>query len=108
MKEINEGSTLTGIETPHPQLPVPSTRNRFIGEEQHSGYQDQDQDPDHENFYLELEDYDAGDYESDAESSIDLSQLDDQIATTRRALQVELSSLLELFEKFREDRKSVV
>lgn len=106
LKEINEGSTLTGIETPHPQLPVPSTRNRFSGEEQHSGYQDQDQDPDHENFDLELEDYDAGDYESDAESSIDLSQLDDQIATTRRALQVELSSLLELFEKFREASSS--
>ncbi|RCK63629.1 Oxysterol-binding 1 [Candida viswanathii] len=96
LKEINEGSTLTGIEAHHPQLPVSSTRHRFSTEEQPSGFQEQD----HENFDLELEDYDAGDYDSEAESSIDLTQLDDQIATTRRSLQVELASLLELFEKF--------
>ena len=102
LKEINEGSTLSGIDTPHSDLPVSSTRHRFSSEEQRPGFHEQD----NENFDLELEGYDGGDSESETESSIDLSQLDDQIATTRRSLQVELSSLLELFEKFTDANSS--
>ncbi|KAI5968655.1 hypothetical protein CANMA_002090 [Candida margitis] len=54
---------------------------------------------DHENFDHDYDGTEPEDEESDFENDVDVNQLNDDIAASRRALQIELSSLLELFSQ---------
>ena len=56
-------------------------------------------DTDNENFDYDADELEGDDYDSDTEASIDFDQLNDEIATIKRSLQIELASLLELFER---------
>ncbi|KAI5963642.1 uncharacterized protein KGF55_002522 [Candida pseudojiufengensis] len=58
------------------------------------------QDTDHENFDYDADEIEREDYDSDNDSNtIDINQINDSIAATRRSLHIELSSLLELFHQ---------
>ncbi|KAL6453228.1 OSH2 Oxysterol-binding protein 2 [Candida maltosa Xu316] len=91
--DISESRGVTGLES------IKNNQRKFSTEE-HSSYAETD----NENFDYDIGDYDGEDYDSDTEASVDLNQLNDQIATTRRSLQVELASLLELFENFAKEK----
>ena len=57
------------------------------------------QEMDYENFDYDADGTEPDDDESDAENEAEVNHLNDEIAASRRALQVELSSLLELFSQ---------
>ena len=99
LKDIKEGSRLTGISTTQ-GAPFELLSTRKTSHEDQYSYQETD----NENFDYDIDDYDAGDYDSETEASVDIDQLNDSIATTRRSLQVELTSLLELMKSLQDDK----
>lgn len=101
LKDITEGSTLTGISSTQGK-PFELLSQRKISNEDQYSYQETD----NENFDYDINDYDADDYDSETEASVDIDQLNDLIATTRRSLQVELTSLLELMKSLENDQLS--
>ncbi|EGW32266.1 uncharacterized protein SPAPADRAFT_139837 [Spathaspora passalidarum NRRL Y-27907] len=62
-------------------------------------YQDSEGEFDYDIYDLEAGD---DDYDSDTESSEDMSSLNDRIATTKRSLEVEITSLLDLFNSIKQ------
>lgn len=57
------------------------------------------QEIDHENFDYDADGTEPDDDESDVENEVEVNQLNDEIAASRRALHIELTSLLELFSQ---------
>ncbi len=90
MSDIKEGSRLTEYFNHSKVLHFELLSTRKTSHEDQYSYQETD----NENFDYDIDDYDAGDYDSETEASVDIDQLNDSIATTRRSLQVELTSLL--------------
>ncbi|CAK9436162.1 uncharacterized protein LODBEIA_P07200 [Lodderomyces beijingensis] len=83
-----------------PKIAALSPANVYPGASKHTAEEEHEYlDTDNENFDYDADEMEVDDYDSENEASIDTNHLNDEIAATKRSLQIEISSLLELFSQ---------